>query len=473
MPLPPGDKADAARGAAPHGDGARYVLLAVTMASFVAPFMSSSMNVAIPVIGREFGLGAAGGNWIVTAYVLATATLLLPSGRASDIYGRKRVFATGMLAYAATSLVCGLAPSGTFLIVARLAQGAASALIFSTSVAMLSSAYPPHRRGRVLGFTVAAVYMGLSAGPALGGLITQHFGWRFLFHLNVVAGAFTYAIAELRIPAEWRDPEHTRFDAAGACLYVTGLTSLLYGVTAIHSLAGQTSAAAGLILLAAFGWWETRAHQPLLDLRLFQNTVFAFSNLAALIHYSATFAVSLLLSYFLQAARHLDAQQTGLVLLSQPIMMALVSPAAGMLSDRMNPRHIASAGMGLTCAGLAGLAFLKSDTPLYAIIALQLLMGIGFGLFSSPNTNAIMGAVEPSRFGVASATLGTVRMVGQAFSMALLALFFSWYVGNTPILDIPVGSLMAALRISFAVFAALCFAGIFASMRHSVPRSGF
>jgi len=452
------------------GAGTRYVLLAVTMASFLAPFMSSSMNVAIPAIGREFGLDANGGNWIVTAYVLATAALLLPSGRASDIYGRKRVFATGMLAYAATSLLCGLAPSGTFLIAARLAQGAASALMFSTSVAMLTSAYPPHRRGRVIGFTVAAVYIGLSAGPPIGGLITQHAGWRLLFHLNAAAGAITYAIAELRIPAEWRDPEHTRFDAMGAALYLAGLISLLYGVTVIRGLVGQIAAPAGIILLAAFCWWETRAHQPLLELGLFENLTFAFSNLAALIHYSATFAVSLLLSYYLQSAQQLSPQQTGLVLLSQPVMMALVSPVAGILSDRRNPRHIASAGMALTCLGLTGLIFLKANTSLYTVILLQVLMGTGFGLFSSPNTNAIMGSVEPSRFGVASATLGTVRMVGQAFSMALLALFFSWYVGDTPFMAIPLDKLMAAMRISFAVFAALCFAGIFASLRHSAPR---
>lgn len=443
---------------------ALYVLLAVTAASFLTPFMASSVTVAIPIIGADLHLGAVALNWVVTAYLLSTAAFLLPAGRAADIHGRARLFTTGMICYAVMSLACSLAPSGNLLVAARFGQGIASSMIFSTGIAMLTGSYPPAERGRVFGLNVAAVYTGLSAGPVLGGVITQHIGWRYLFAINALLGALIFVIARLRISDRETEIEHKSFDAAGATLYVLGLSLALYGISAVYERPAQAALAAGIVLIVLFFRREQKNRTPLLDLSLFKNPVFAFSNLAAFIHYSATFAVGLLLSYYLQSARALNAQTTGLVMLSQPVMMALVSPAAGRISDRVAPRYIASLGMAFTFIGLCLFFFITPATPLRRIVAIQILMGIGFGLFSSPNTNAIMSAVARPRYGVASAVLATMRMVGQALSMAFMALFFAIFLADTAIENAPTPLLMRSIRLSFGVFAALCFVGIFASL---------
>lgn len=435
------------------------------LASFLAPFSGSATNVALPSIARDFALDAVSLSWVGMAYLLAAATALLPLGRLADIHGRKRVFTWGVLTYAAASLACALAPTGELLLAARVLQGLGGAAIFGTNVAILTSVLPPGRRGAALGLNVAAVYLGLSLGPCLGGLLTEQVGWRSLFHLGALLGLVLAVVVRRGLQGEWRESHGEPFDATGAGLYSAGLLALMYGFSRLPAARAAVLAAAGLALLVGFVAWERRARHPLLPLDLFlENRVFALSNVAALINYSATFAVGFLLSLHLQYVQGLNAQAAGLVLVAQPAVMTLVSPWAGRLSDRHEARLVASAGMALTALGLGLLTTLSEATSLLAIVVCLCVLGCGFGLFSSPNTNAVMAVVERQRYGVASATLGTMRLSGQMLSMAIATLLLALFVGPVAITAERREPLLTALRVACAVFCGLCVLGTFASL---------
>ena len=441
------------------------VLLATCIASFLPPFMSSSLNLAIPAIGVQFGASAVVVNWVVTSYLIASAAFLLPFGRLGDVVGRKRVFLTGMLAHAFFSIASGLATSVASLIAFRVLQGIGGAMAFATSVAILTGAFPPEDRGRVLGVNSAAVYAGLSLGPVAGGLLTQHVGWRSIFFVNAVLGLVVAAVMMLRVKHEWRGSHGESFDATGAALYTVSLAALVGGFSTLKTFpAAHWPVLLGGTGLVAFAVRELRAAHPILDLRLFRNVVFAFSNVAALANYSSTFAVTFLLSLYLQTVRGLEPQTAGAILLAQPVLMTLLSPLAGRLSDRIEPRLVASLGMILTSLALALFARLGPSTPLLWVVAELMLIGIGFALFSSPNTNAVMSSISGRHYGVGAATLGTMRLVGQALSMAFVALVFAQFMGNARIGRETAPLLIASSRFAFAFFALLCGAGTLASL---------
>jgi EmrB/QacA subfamily drug resistance transporter len=443
----------------------RVAVALAAVAAFLAPFSGSATNVALPAIARELGLDAVELSWVGMAYLLAAAVCLVPFGRLADIHGRRLVFTWGVVAYAAASLACALAPGAAVLLAARVAQGVGGAAIFGTNVAILTSALPAGRRGAALGLNVASVYLGLSLGPFLGGLLTEQAGWRSLFYLSAALGAVLAAVVRRGLRGEWRESRGEPFDAPGAVLYAAALLALMYGLSRLPSPAGGALAAAGVVGLAAFVAWERSAPHPLLPMALFfENRVFALSNAAALVNYSATFAVGFLLSLYLQYAREMSAQAAGLVLVAQPVVMTAVSPFAGRLSDRVPSRVVASVGMALTAAGLALLATLRAATPLAFTVACLALLGVGFGLFSSPNTNAVMGAVDSRHYGVASASLGTMRLSGQMLSMAIGMLSLALHVGRVALSAAHRGPLLEAIRSAFAVFAVLCVLGTFASL---------
>ncbi len=441
----------------------RIALAVATLASFLTPFMGSATNVALPAIGREMGLDAVALSWVATAYLLSAAVFLVPFGKVADIQGRKRVFVGGLLVYTATSLLCALAPSFPLLLAGRVAQGLGGGMIFGTGVALLTSIIPPGKRGLALGVNVAAVYLGLSLGPPLGGLMTQHLGWRSVFLSNVALGAIAAAMAAWGLVGEWRESPGDRLDVPGAILYGAGLCALMYGLGRLPS--GAAFAGAGIAALAAFVAWERHAAHPLLDLALFaENRVFAFSNLAALINYAATFAVGFLLSLYFQSVRGLSPQAAGGLLTAQPLVMAVVSPFAGRLSDRVDPRLVASSGMGLIAIGLGLLALVGPATPAAFVVVCLLVLGAGFGLFSSPNTNAVMASVEKPSYRVASATLATMRLVGQMLSMGVASLVLAAFAGREAVGPERAGGFVAGMRAAFAFYALLCVAGVFASL---------
>jgi EmrB/QacA subfamily drug resistance transporter len=443
----------------------RVVLFVASTASFLTPFMASSINIAIPSIGKEFSADAITLSWISTAYLLAAAMFLVPMGRVADIHGRRKVFLAGMAGYTVVSLLCALAASEAMLIALRALQGFTDAMMFGTSLAIVTSVYPPAQRGRALGITVASVYAGGALGPFIGGMLTQLLGWRSIFLLTMVLGMCVTALALWKVRGEWAEARGQKMDVVGSLFYACTLFAVMYGFRLLPASAGFWLILGGAVLLGAFVLREGHVASPVLDVSLFRrNSVFALSNLSALINYAATFALSFLLSLFLQYIKGFSPRSAGVIMLTQPVMMAVFSPLAGRLSDRVEPRIVASVGMAMSAAGLFLTAFLGRESSLAHIIAILVLCGLGFGLFSSPNTSAIMGSVERKNYAVASATTGAMRLIGQMLSMGIAALVIALYVGEVEITPARYAAFLDAFRAGFFIFAGLCAAGIFASL---------
>ena len=447
------------------------VLLVTTMASFIFPFMASAVNIALPSLGRELSLDAVILGWIATGYLLSSAALLVPFGRIADIYGRRKIFTLGTAIFTLSSLLAGMAGSVSMLISCRVFQGIGGAMLAGTGVALLTTAFPVNERGKVLGINVAATYLGLSLAPVLGGVLTQHLGWRSIFFSSALLGLAVVGVVLWKLKGEWTGAKDERFDVAGSVIYSLALVALVYGFTVLPAVSGVWLIVGGIIGLATFVRREMTTRSPVLDISLFRNSkTFTFSNLAALINYSATFAVSFLISLYLQYLKGFNPQDAGLVLVAMPATQAILSPVAGRLSDRIEPRLIASAGMVLTTVGLVIFIFLNEETSLKLIIGNLILLGFGVALFASPNTNAVMSSAPKTAYGVASATLATMRQAGMVFSMGVAMLMFAFYIGRVQITPEYYPLFQASMRVSFVVFAVLCFGGMFASLARGKVR---
>ncbi|MCK5433916.1 MAG: MFS transporter, partial [Dehalococcoidales bacterium] len=394
-----------------------------------------------------------------------SAALVVPFGRIADIYGRKKIFTYGTVIFTLSSLFSGMADSATMLITCRVFQGVGGAMLAGTAAALLTTVFPANERGKVLGIYVAAVYSGLSLGPVLGGILTERLGWKSIFFLGALLGLAVISIVLWKLKGEWTGAKGERFDFAGSVIYVLGLVVLVYGFTLLPAISGVGLIIGGIIGLSAFVRWEMRTKSPVLDINLFKKSkTFTLSNLAALINYSATFAITFLLSLYLQYLKGYTPGSAGLILVAMPAMQAFFSPLAGRLSDRIEPRLIASAGMALTTIGLVLFIFLNEETSLKLIIGNLILIGFGLALFVSPNTNAIMSSAPKTAYGVASATLATSRQVGLVFSMGIAMLIFALYMGRVQITPEYYPLFQQSMKTCFIIFAALCFGGIFASL---------
>jgi len=454
-----------------NGTSKRAVLLVATIASFLYPFILSAVNIALPTIGEELSLDAVMLGWIATAYLLSSATLLVPFGRIADIYGRKKIFTCGIVVLALSSLLSGMANSATMLISCRVFQGVGGAMLAGTAIALLTTVFPANERGKALGINVAATYLGLSMGPVLGGILTHHLGWRSIFFLSALLGLAIIGVVFWKLKGEWTGAKGEKFDLVGSVIYILGLVALIYGFTLLPEMLGVWLIVGGAIGLSAFVRWETRTRSPVLDISLFKNSkAFTLSNVAALINYSATFAVTFLMSLYLQYVKGFNPESAGLILVAMPAMQAIFSPLAGRLSDRIEPRLIASAGMALTTIGLVIFIFVNAQTPLNLIIGNLILMGFGFALFSSPNTNAVMSSAPNTAYGVASATLATMRQVGMVLSMGIAMLMFTLYIGRVQITPEYYPLFQQSMKTAFIIFAILCFGGIFASLARGKVR---
>jgi EmrB/QacA subfamily drug resistance transporter len=443
----------------------RVALIVVTLSSFLTSSTLSAVNIALPSIGRDLGLSAVVLGWIPTIYSIATAICLLPMGRVADIVGRKRVFVLGIAIFGIASFFLALSPSAGALLGLRVCQGIGGSMIFSTGTAILTSIYPADEKGRVLGITTAAVYVGLSVGPTLGGILTEQLGWRSVFLVNTPLAAAIILLVFWRLRGEWAEARGDTFDMTGTVIYGVALLAILYGFSSLPEVSSALLIVVGLAAFGLFVWWEKRTPSPLLDIGLFTgNLTFALSNLAALINYSATAATSFLLSLYLQQIRGFDPEVAGLILIAQPIVQAVFSPLTGHLSDTIEPRILASAGMALTALSLFIFATLDPATPIVVVILVLMLLGLGFGLFSSPNTNAVMSAVDRRSYGIASATLSTMRTLGNCFSIGTTVVVFAVLIGHVEITPDAYPALMTSTRLIFSIFAVLCVLGVVASL---------
>lgn len=441
------------------------LIIVVAFTSFMGTFLISSVNIALPAIARSFSLDAVSLSWVVTSFLLSTAMFLLPVGRWGDLSGIHRIFKSGVVIFTLSTLLCGLTVSGWQMIVLRFIQGIGAAFTNTTGSAMLVAAFSPRYRGRVLGFSVSAVYLGLASGPFAGGFLTQYLGWRSIFHLSALLGAGTTIIAFLFLEKDGSSFHPGRkVNLTGTFFYMAGLVILVYGSSLIPSSSGWLLMGGSILFLVLFWMMEQRSPLPVIDTRLFtQNRLFAYSNLAALINYSATFAIVFLLSLYLQKVRGLNPRDAGSILIAQPVVMALLSPLTGRLSDRIEPRYLTTAGMTLSALGLAFFSRLTESTPLWMVVSLLAGVGLGFALFSSPNMNTIMSSVDKGRYGQASGTASTMRVVGQIISMTIVTLFFASIFGKQTMETVTPAMFLKAMKWGFTIFALICTAGIYFS----------
>jgi EmrB/QacA subfamily drug resistance transporter len=443
----------------------RNALLVAALSSFLTPFMGSSVIVSLPTISRDLSMDAISLSWVSAAYLLAATAFLVPFGKASDIYGRKKIFIWGIVLDNIASIFGALAPSGTFLIACRVFQGIGGAMIFGTGITIVTSVYPIKDRGKALGIVLSSVYIGLTLGPFIGGFLTDQFGWRSIFLSNVVIGLVIFITAIWKIKEEWAHARGETFDFTGSVIYMVSLVATMYGLSLLPAMIGLAVLVSGIAGFVCFFLWVSKTKNPVLDLHLFSNNrPFLFSNIAALINYSATYAVSFLISLYLQYIMKFSPQRAGLILVAQPIVMAGFASITGRISDRIEPRVVASAGMVALTIGLVLFAFLNEESTLRYVVLNLMFLGFGFALFISPNTNAIMSSVEERSSGVASGIMATMRLMGQTFSMGIVMFMFMLYMGRTAITAEYHPYLLQSMKTSFAVFAGLCFFGVIASL---------
>jgi EmrB/QacA subfamily drug resistance transporter len=443
----------------------RPALFITTLASFLAPFGISSVNIALPSIGNDFSMDAILLSWVTTSYLLASAMFLVPFGKIADIYGRKRIFACGILTFTLASAGCAISSSAVMLVCFRVLQGIGASAIYPIGAAILTSTFPARELGRVLGISGAAVYIGFSLGPFFGGLLTHHLGWRSIFSVNVLVGLIVTLLIFWKLKGEWRDAKQEKFDLTGSVLYSTILLLIMYGFSQLSTMQGAWLVLAGFLGIIIFIQWETKVRSPVLEINLFRkNRTFAFSNLATLIHSSAGFGITFLLSLYLQYVRKMTPEHAGLILIAQPVVQALCSPFSGKLSDRIEPRIVASIGLAVSGVGLGLLTLLNEETTFVFIVGSLALLGFGFALFAVPNANAAMSSVENRFYGVASGTVSTMRITGMAFSMGTALLIFSIYLGKVQITPEYYPVFLKCIKLALTFFAILCFGGVFASL---------
>ena len=442
----------------------RFILILITIATFLNPFTGTAVNLALPAIGAEFSADATTLAWISSAYLLASVIFLLPAGRLGDSRGRVTVFMTGIVVYTVGSLLSVFTPTIGMLLLFRFIQGVGGAMIYANSVALITYLYPPGERGYAIGLNTTAVYAGLSLGPFLGGALTQFFGWRSTFIVTVLIAAPVLVYARI-FPAFLNERRQEHFDVPGLILSSALILCLFLGLARATTPGGIALLVAALVLGVIFYQVERRHPSPLLPVSLLtSNRVFAASNAAALINYSATYAVGFLLSLYLQYIRGYEPIAAGTLLLVQPVIQVFIAPISGRLADRMQPGHVASVGMALSAICLFGLATLSEKTSITAIIALLAVLGVGVGLFSSPNTTAIMGCVEAKFYGSASAMTAMMRSLGMMLSMGAVLVVFALIMGSTAVTPTIFPEFLKSLHLIFLAFGIFSAFGVILSL---------
>ncbi len=450
------------------------MVTALLVATFLNPFMGSSLVVALPDMAENLHVDAVLLTWVTGAYILASGVAMLPLGRLVDLLGARGVFLWGLLGVGLSSVVVALAPNLEVVLLFRAIQGAASAMLFASSMPLMMGLYPPAQRGMALGMVTGVVYLALSLGPVLGGLLTSFGGWRLVVAFSIPCAALALFLAWRSLPHSPRREGGVFMDPWGAFAYAGAVLGIVLSLSFLPKVAGFVLLGLGVFSLAGFVWWEKRAPNPLLDMRLFtENRRFAFSNLAAFVNYAATFTVGFLVSLYLQYIKGFSPREAGLVLIAQPVLQAALSPWMGKLSDRIDPGRLASIGMLLTTLCLASFAAgLSPETSLIALLFVLGLLGVSFAVFSSPNANAVMGAVAKSHQGIASGMLGTMRLTGQMLGMGLVTLLFSIKIGAHKITPEFYPAFLDSVRWAFGLFAALCLVGALFSLARGRVNGG-
>lgn len=470
------------------GEGERAgkwaVLAIVAIGVFMSTLDSSIVNISLPAIAHFFGVALSGAvEWVVIAYLVIIAAVLLTVGRFADMIGRKPIWASGLVIFTLGSALCGAAPSLGLLVAFRAFQGLGGALLFAVSPAMLTTAFPPQERGRALGMNAVIVALGVSAGPTIGGILTEHLTWRAIFYVNVPLGIIGI-IATLRVLTERPHFGRARFDPAGAALLAIGLASLTLGLSFGQEWGWTspqliTALAVALVTLTSMVLVEQRVAYPVVNLRLLKHRVFASANFSLILSFLALFAVSFLLPFYLEELRGFTTEEAGFLLTPLPLTIAVIAPLSGALADRIGTRWLAAGGLAVACVGLFFISQLNATSSLWDIIWRLILTGFGQALFQSPNNSALMGAAPREQQGSAAGFLATGRVVGQSVSVALAGAIFASLGGAAAGRQIAVlyqmpgttGSMVAlqqtfetGFRTAFVVCGIIAALGVFTSL---------
>jgi len=411
-----------------------WTLAVVGSGTFMSALDTSVVNVALPVIGRATHSSVSTVEWVILAYLIAVGSSLLVFGRLADLYGKRIIYMSGQMVFVLGSLGCGLSGKIEWLIVSRVIQGVGAAMIFALGPAILVSVFPGHRRGRALGIQATMTYLGMSIGPALGGFLTQHFGWPSIFFINVPIGVGMWFMAYQVLDND--RPEMVQpFDPAGAAAMAMGLASLLFALSKGGEIGWGNPWIVGLGMLAAgclslVVIMEKRMEHPALDFGMFSNRMFSSSVLAAYLCYAATASIFFLMPYYLFHAAGVSVSQTGLVMMAIPLTMMAVAALSGTLSDKVGVVGPATMGMGLMAVGIGWLGQLDLTYSTRHIAACLALIGMGAGLFTAPNNSAIMGSVATHRRGVAGAILAAARTVGFATGVAVAGMIYTSFLSG-------------------------------------------
>lgn len=410
-----------------------YVVIIGSLASFMAAYTSNAVTMALPELARVFHLSNILQNWTINIYLLTMAVLSVPFGKYCAQKGLKKSFFYGALIFFLGTIGIILSINTEMLLFFRVIQAIGSSAIFVSSVSMIVKAVPNNQRGKSLGINIASVYIGLSLAPVLGGTLTYNFGWESIFAITLPVSFIVVVLTYLKIKEEWQINTNDPIDITGSIFYAIGISLFMYGFTELHSLTGQIVAGIGVISLIIFIYYELKQKYPLFNVRLYKNHKFLSSNIASVISYISIFSLSTIINYHFQYILGWNAQMTGLILISMPIMQAIVTPQSGKLSDLINPQKLSALGMGLVTIAILILTTLNDSTPIYIIIIALMIGGVGYGLFSSPNTNTIMSSVPPTETTMASSAVATMRVIGQTISIGILTVIFAFVMGDVTI----------------------------------------
>lgn len=431
--------------------------------AFINPFMASSVNVAIIEIEKSLHTTSILTSWVITSYILSTAAILPIGAKLADIYGKRKIFIIGILLFAIASLIGGISENFTIFILSRITQGIVGALFLSTQSAILIDVFPKKKRGKVLGINTAFVYTGLSTGPFLGGIIISKYGWNAIFFITASVCFIVAIVSYYKLKFDDIKTAKTLYFNE-FIYYPLFITLFIYSVSNITVSYSPIILIISFLFLYVFIGIQKKSEEPVIKINLFkENLIFGFSSLSALINYSATTALTFFLNLYIQSILKYDPQKSGKILLIQPVIMALISPFAGKLSDIKEPQIIASIGMLLTTVSLFITSFINLNSNINMIIIILVIAGIGFGLFSSPNTNAIMSSVERKNYAMASSIVATMRVLGQALSMAISSIILSLYMKDIKLSENPY-MLVKTIKYSFYIFSSISFLGIFFSL---------
>ena len=437
-----------------------WVLIAIGVGTFMSALDGSVVNTILPVIREAFGSDVATIEWVVTVYLLVLSGMLLTFGRLGDLRGHKHVYIFGFIIFIASSAWCGISSSIQALIIFRGVQAIGAAMLASNSPAILTGNFPPDKRGQALGLSATMTYLGLTVGPSLGGWLTEQFSWRIVFYINIPVGLLALILSTRFIPKDSPDDCGKKFDLLGAIIFLAGLVSLLLGLNkgadwGWTSTSIVTLLAGSVILLVIFILVENRSSAPMLDLQLFKHPLFTASTLNAILNYICVYNILFLIPFYLIQGRDLNPAQAGLLLTSQPIIMAIIAPISGSLSDRFGSRIPGMLGMAILTIGLFILSRLHSTSQLWMATLGMATCGLGTGIFISPNNSALMGSAPRSRQGIASGILASSRNIGMVLGIGLSGAILTTHLSG----DYNLG-LFSGIRIGFQVAVGVACLGI-------------